>query len=204
MDLEVAPMIVGKVGAGLPHREDRGHAGPRPGQGPGEQDPDARPAHDEPDRRHPVSTGRRPCEADIILPRPDLRLATPLTRVRIDITLEEDKRAPNGKDTGAAMTKLFGTDGIRAVAGAFPLDPPSVRALGKALASLLREEGLEPRVIVGRDTRESGAWMEGELVRGFREGRRRRRPGRGPSDVGRILPDPEARLRGRDRPFGLP
>ncbi len=68
------------------------------------------------------------------------------------------------------MAKLFGTDGIRAAAGTFPLDPPSVRALGKALASLLREEGLEPRVIVGRDTRESGAWIEGELVRGFREG----------------------------------
>ncbi len=68
------------------------------------------------------------------------------------------------------MTKLFGTDGIRAVAGTFPLDPPSVRALGKALASLLREEGIEPKVIVGRDTRESGAWIEGELVRGFREG----------------------------------
>jgi phosphoglucosamine mutase len=68
------------------------------------------------------------------------------------------------------MTKLFGTDGIRAAAGEFPLDPPSVRALGKALASILREEGLEPRVIVGRDTRESGAWIEGELVRGFGEG----------------------------------
>ena len=68
------------------------------------------------------------------------------------------------------MTKLFGTDGIRAAAGTFPLDPPSVRALGRALASLLREEGLEPRVIVGRDTRESGAWMERELVCGFGEG----------------------------------
>jgi phosphoglucosamine mutase len=68
------------------------------------------------------------------------------------------------------MTRLFGTDGIRAVAGEFPLDPPSVRALGRALASLLREEGLEPRVIVGRDTRESGAWMERSLVGGFASG----------------------------------
>jgi len=62
------------------------------------------------------------------------------------------------------MAKLFGTDGIRAAAGTFPLDPPSVRALGKALASLLREEGLEPRVIVGRDTRESGAHDENPLI----------------------------------------
>ena len=68
------------------------------------------------------------------------------------------------------MTKLFGTDGIRAVAGAFPLDPPSVRALGRALASLLREEGLAPRAIIGRDTRESGVWMEREIIRGFEKG----------------------------------
>jgi phosphoglucosamine mutase len=68
------------------------------------------------------------------------------------------------------MTKLFGTDGIRAVAGEYPLDPSSVHSLGRALASLLREEGLEPRVIVGRDTRESGTWMEGAVVRGFGDG----------------------------------
>jgi phosphoglucosamine mutase len=68
------------------------------------------------------------------------------------------------------MTKLFGTDGIRAVAGEYPLDPPSVRALGRALASLLHEEGLETRVIIGRDTRESGTWMERALVLGFGEG----------------------------------
>lgn len=68
------------------------------------------------------------------------------------------------------MMKLFGTDGIRAAAGTFPLDPPSVRALGRALATLLSEENLEPRVLVGRDTRESGAWMERELVGGFGEG----------------------------------
>ena len=65
------------------------------------------------------------------------------------------------------MTKLFGTDGIRAVAGTFPLDPASVRALGRALAALLREEGLEARVLIGRDTRESGDWMEREIVSGF-------------------------------------
>jgi len=68
------------------------------------------------------------------------------------------------------MTKLFGTDGIRAVAGAFPLDPPSIRALGRALASLLREEGLALRAIIGRDTRESGVWMEREIIRGFEKG----------------------------------
>ena len=69
------------------------------------------------------------------------------------------------------MKKLFGTDGIRAVAGEFPLDPPTIRVLGRSLAALLVEEGLVPTAIVGRDTRESGIWMEEALVRGFRDGR---------------------------------
>jgi len=68
------------------------------------------------------------------------------------------------------MKKLFGTDGIRAVAGEFPLDPPTTRVLGRSLAALLREERLEPMIIVGRDTRESGAWLEEALVQGFRDG----------------------------------
>jgi phosphoglucosamine mutase len=68
------------------------------------------------------------------------------------------------------MKKLFGTDGIRAVAGEFPLDPPTIRVLGRSLAALLVEEGLVPTAIVGRDTRESGIWMEEALVRGFRDG----------------------------------
>ena len=68
------------------------------------------------------------------------------------------------------MKKLFGTDGIRGVAGKFPLDPPTIGVLGRSLAALLQEEGLEPMVIVGRDTRESGAWLEEALVQGFRDG----------------------------------
>lgn len=68
------------------------------------------------------------------------------------------------------MEKLFGTDGIRAVAGQSPLDYSSVYALGKALISLLKEEELEPRVIIGRDTRESGEWLEQALFQGINEG----------------------------------
>ena len=67
------------------------------------------------------------------------------------------------------MKKLFGTDGIRAAAGKFPLDPLTIRVLGGSLSALLREEGLEPMIIVGRDTRESGAWMEEALVQGFKD-----------------------------------
>ncbi len=65
------------------------------------------------------------------------------------------------------MDKLFGTDGIRAVAGEFPLDSASLRSLGRALVRLLRDNGLEPRVVIGRDTRESGPWMEEALFRGM-------------------------------------
>jgi phosphoglucosamine mutase len=65
------------------------------------------------------------------------------------------------------VKKLFGTDGMRAVAGEYPLDPPTLEALGRALVGLLREEGLSPEILIGRDTRESGAWIEAELVKGI-------------------------------------
>lgn len=71
------------------------------------------------------------------------------------------------------MKKLFGTDGIRAVAGEYPLDYPSIHALGAAVVDLLRQEGLAPDVLIGRDTRESGPWMEQALVQGIREAKGR-------------------------------
>lgn len=67
------------------------------------------------------------------------------------------------------MEKLFGTDGIRAKAGEFPLDYSSVFTLGKALVDLFEEEGLPPKVIIGRDTRESGQWLEQALTQGIIE-----------------------------------
>ena len=65
------------------------------------------------------------------------------------------------------MGRLFGTDGIRAKAGQFPLDVPTVRRLGAALARALRHGDGKVRVISGRDTRESGAWIERELATGL-------------------------------------
>ncbi len=67
------------------------------------------------------------------------------------------------------MEKLFGTDGIRATAGEYPLDYNSVYALGHALIELLRTEKLPPRVIIGRDTRESGQWIEQALFQGIED-----------------------------------
>ena len=69
------------------------------------------------------------------------------------------------------MKKLFGTDGIRGIAGEFPLDYSSVYALGKALVSLLQDEDLTPKILLGRDTRESGEWLEQALIHGIANNR---------------------------------
>jgi phosphoglucosamine mutase len=63
------------------------------------------------------------------------------------------------------MGTFFGTDGIRGVAGTPPLDPPTVARIA---AAIVRSLGLNrpARLIVGRDTRESGEWIERELARG--------------------------------------
>jgi phosphoglucosamine mutase len=63
------------------------------------------------------------------------------------------------------MSKLFGTDGIRGVAGSPPLDPPTVARIGAAIVRGLTFNR-PVRLIVGRDTRESGEWIERELARG--------------------------------------
>jgi phosphoglucosamine mutase len=68
------------------------------------------------------------------------------------------------------MTRLFGTDGVRGKAGDYPLDHETVARLGAALVRAMRGEGAaldRPlRFIIGRDTRESGDWIERELARG--------------------------------------
>jgi len=65
--------------------------------------------------------------------------------------------------------KLFGTDGIRAVAGEAPLDPTTVFAVGLALGHSLRKTNAEPKVLLGRDTRESGPWIAATLAAGLRQ-----------------------------------
>jgi phosphoglucosamine mutase len=69
------------------------------------------------------------------------------------------------------MRKLFGTDGIRAVAGEAPLDPPTIFATGLALASSLKSLYRQPRVLLGADTRESSPWISAVISAGLcREG----------------------------------
>ena len=71
------------------------------------------------------------------------------------------------------MTRLFGTDGIRGRAGQFPLDPTTLVKLGRSLAHHLDTRTSAPgeplRVVIGRDTRASGEWIEEALVSGLVE-----------------------------------
>jgi phosphoglucosamine mutase len=82
------------------------------------------------------------------------------------------------------MKQLFGTDGVRGKAGEPPLDVPTIRRLGAALVRVLRHDesgdgapalgergeskGTVIRFLAGRDTRESGGWIERELAFGIR------------------------------------
>lgn len=68
------------------------------------------------------------------------------------------------------MRKLFGTDGIRAVAGESPLDGKTVYAVGLALAHQIEKNRSPKRVVLGMDTRESSEWIAGVLTRGLTEG----------------------------------
>ncbi len=67
------------------------------------------------------------------------------------------------------MVKLFGTDGIRGAAGAPPLDPETISRVGAALIRVHGGPGSGQglRVLIGRDTRESGPWIEDALTRGL-------------------------------------
>jgi phosphoglucosamine mutase len=68
------------------------------------------------------------------------------------------------------MAKLFGTDGMRGEAGKFPMDAATVETVGASLATHLKSKlGRAPVVLIGRDTRESGEWLEKALVAGIRK-----------------------------------
>jgi len=70
--------------------------------------------------------------------------------------------------TTFAARKLFGTDGIRGIAGEAPLDPTTIFAVGLALAHSLRHRSDNPAVILGRDTRESSSGIAATLAAGLR------------------------------------
>jgi phosphoglucosamine mutase len=65
------------------------------------------------------------------------------------------------------MRELFGTDGIRAKAHQYPLDQATMYALGEALAHRL---GRGSKILLGMDTRESGAEIAVSLSAGMAAG----------------------------------
>ena len=67
------------------------------------------------------------------------------------------------------MKKLFGTDGIRGIAGEPPLDPATIFAAGLCLGRHLHSKLPRPRVIIGEDTRESSRWIAETMAAGLKE-----------------------------------
>ena len=100
------------------------------------------------------------------------------------------------------MKKLFGTDGIRGIAGEYPLDASTIASTGASLvrhlidrrptgaasarsgypassssASAAEAVGASPgapastppaiRILIGRDTRESGPWIQEAMLSGI-------------------------------------
>ena len=63
--------------------------------------------------------------------------------------------------------ELFGTDGIRGVAGEFPLDPRTLYWIGHTVGEYLARNGSVPRVLLGMDTRESGQAIARTLAAGL-------------------------------------
>ena len=68
------------------------------------------------------------------------------------------------------MRQLFGTDGVRGTAGDYPLDRATTFAVGVALAQWIGTNHLNPEVVLGMDTRESGPWIAEHVAGGLAQG----------------------------------
>src|SRR6059036_924197 len=68
---------------------------------------------------------------------------------------------------GSPTRQLFGTDGIRGIAGEFPLTVESTYLIGRALGHDLIRTAANPRVVIGQDTRESSAWIADLVMLGL-------------------------------------
>ena len=90
--------------------------------------------------------------------------------------------------------RLFGTDGIRGIAGEPPLDARTVYATGLALGHSLRNHAV-PKVILGRDTRESSGWIVATVAAGLREAGVR-------VESAGVIPTPAVAFLARHRGFG--
>ncbi len=65
------------------------------------------------------------------------------------------------------MKKFFGTDGVRGVANQYPITAEFALRLGIAVGNYFRETAQTKRVLIGKDTRQSGYMLETALTAGF-------------------------------------
>src|ERR1035437_8813387 len=63
--------------------------------------------------------------------------------------------------------QLFGTDGIRGVAGEFPLTRDNVYWMGRALGHDLARVNSQARVVIGQGTRVSSRWIADRFLLGL-------------------------------------
>jgi phosphoglucosamine mutase len=63
--------------------------------------------------------------------------------------------------------QLFGTDGIRGIAGEFPLTKQSTYLIGRALGHDLMRTSAKAQAVIGQDTRESSAWIADRVAEGL-------------------------------------
>ena len=63
--------------------------------------------------------------------------------------------------------QLFGTDGIRGVAGEFPLTKQSTYLIGRALGHDLVQNTPKAQAVIGQDTRESSRWIADRVAEGL-------------------------------------
>lgn len=71
-------------------------------------------------------------------------------------------------DGGEKKRCLFGTDGVRDIANRGAMTPEMALRLGRAYVLFLTERGFpRPKIVVGRDTRRSGAMLEAALLAGM-------------------------------------
>src|SRR6516162_7679060 len=80
----------------------------------------------------------------------------------IPVAYSIDHEAPLTSTENMSSTKLFGTDGIRARAGEYPLNSRAIVAIGRAIG-----ERLGGNVLVGQDTRVSSPWIFNLLEQGI-------------------------------------
>ncbi len=65
------------------------------------------------------------------------------------------------------MGQLFGTDGIRGVANRFPMTCEMALNVGRAVVMHFANGGKRPKIIIGKDTRLSGAMLEHAMAAGI-------------------------------------